>query len=79
MANLVASPPKGNILEFPARTGVRLPGIARQASHDNPWQALTRAMLLEKARIGQLEPELLAYILDAAGIGTEPNRPGSAA
>lgn len=32
------------------------------------WRDLTRKMVLAKAERGQLEPALVAYLLDAAGV-----------
>lgn len=67
MRNLDALPRKGNLIEFPARTGVRFPGPAQHAAHD-PWQALTRSLILAKASRGELDPAILAALLDHAGV-----------
>jgi hypothetical protein len=64
MANLDATPAKGNILEFPATTSVRL----RQASEGNPWQRLTADLVKAKAARGDLEPAVLDALLLAAGV-----------
>jgi hypothetical protein len=76
------TPRSGNVLPFDRRAprGVRLPGTwtpeqrpKQQVSERAAFQGLTHALVMDRARRGQLEPELVAYLL--AGVGIEGQQP----
>jgi hypothetical protein len=60
--------PNGNVLPFASRAQRAGLGTAGRATQSDPWKRLTRMLILDRAARGELEPALVEYLLDAAGV-----------